>query len=111
MIFDVCWPILYLLSASSAAAYTGLHFSYIISLVCNYYKLTIKLFIHTIFVRTRISVYLMSLWFNLLFLKLYSLVMEFFLDDFNVGWIIFYASVVKIKNILYLQLLIKNGFC
>ncbi|KAF0766341.1 MARVEL domain-containing protein 1 [Aphis craccivora] len=36
MIFDVCWPILYLLSASSAAAYTGLHFSYIISLLFGF---------------------------------------------------------------------------
>ncbi|XP_025203376.1 uncharacterized protein LOC112600398 [Melanaphis sacchari] len=36
MIFDVCWPILYLLSASSAAAYTGLHFSYLISLLFGF---------------------------------------------------------------------------
>lgn len=39
MIFNVCWPILYLLSAASAAAYTGIHFSYMISLVCmNFWK-------------------------------------------------------------------------
>ncbi|CAI6359073.1 unnamed protein product [Macrosiphum euphorbiae] len=36
MIFDVCWPILYLLSASSAAAYTGLHLSYMISLLFGF---------------------------------------------------------------------------
>lgn len=34
MIFNVAWPILYLISAASAAAYTGLHFSYMLSLVC-----------------------------------------------------------------------------
>ncbi|XP_015371614.1 PREDICTED: plasmolipin-like [Diuraphis noxia] len=36
MIFNVCWPILYILSASSAAAYTGLHFSYMISLLFGF---------------------------------------------------------------------------
>lgn len=34
MIFNVAWPLLYLISAASAAAYTGLHFSFMMSLVC-----------------------------------------------------------------------------